>query len=174
MRTKTDNAAHVGVHAFEIAGLGKAPFRFTGMLENCITYPDGSTQAGGTCDYCGTGIRYEFHLLSADGQKSKVGCDCIARSGDEGIKKAYLSSPEFRKNQAAKRQAKAESVRFELDTLLAAHGEDLKALPHPRGFIDRQTHQALTLLDYFTWYRENAGASGREGTLKELKRHLAK
>ena len=50
---KTDNAANVGKHKFELAGLGMAPFRFIGASENAITYPDGTTKAVGSCDYCG-------------------------------------------------------------------------------------------------------------------------
>lgn len=66
-------------HPWEIAGLGLAPFSFLGMTENAFRMPNGSSKAGGSCDYCGTGIRYEFHCASSDGRRFKVGCDCIAR-----------------------------------------------------------------------------------------------
>lgn len=173
MSTKTENPANVGKHKFEVAGLGAGPFRFTHMEENVITYPDGTTQAGGCCDYCFTGIRYEFHIVSKDGKRSKVGCDCIAKVGDEGLLKAYKTSKQWRDLQAYKRAIKAAKVRDELTALIGDSAATLAVLPHPRGFTDRQTHQPMTALDYYRWHLENAGASGRDGTLRELKRHLA-
>jgi hypothetical protein len=71
----------MNVHPFEKAGLGQAPFRCVGMVENVFMLPDGNSKAGGFCDYCYTGIRYEFHIESADQKKFKVGCDCVRRTG---------------------------------------------------------------------------------------------
>lgn len=67
------------IHPFEEAGLGLAPFRFTGMSENVINHGNGHMQAGGTCDYCYNGIRYEYWIASADGKRFKVGCDCVLK-----------------------------------------------------------------------------------------------
>ena len=125
---KTENPEHVGKHAFEVAGLGLAPFRYVGMSENVINYPDGSSKAGGCCDYCASGIRFEFHIMSADGKAAKVGCDCIAKVADEGLLKAYKSSPEYRAKERAKRAVKAAAVFKELSALIAVKAGVLAAM----------------------------------------------
>lgn len=173
---KTDNQAHIGKHAFEIAGLGLAPFRFLCVHVNAVTIgfgADAITKPGGSCDYCGTAILNEFHIQSADGKNSKVGCDCIMKAGDGGIMRAYKSSPAYRLAQNTKRQAKAARVTLELDSLLATHRDALSALPHPRGFVDRATGRALTLLDSAQWLFAHSGASGRASLLKSLRARLA-
>jgi hypothetical protein len=70
-------------HPFEKAGLGKAPFSCTGVSENVWDNGDGTTKAGGVCDYCGTGIRWEFWIKGsiAGAKQFKVGCDCVAKTG---------------------------------------------------------------------------------------------
>lgn len=167
---KTDTVANVGKHAFEVAGLGAAPFRFVGMSENYITYPDGTTQAGGCCDYCFTGIRYECHCVSSDGKRFKVGCDCIAKVGDEGLLKAYKNSPELRAHKRALAAAKDARVKLEISSLLAQHSEAFAAQPHSRGFVDRSTGKPMTRLDEINWCFDHCGASGRARNLKWLKR----
>jgi hypothetical protein len=165
---KTENAADVGKHAFEIAGLGLAPFRFVGMSENVISYPDGTQQAGGSCDYCSTGIRFECVIVSKDGKRSKVGCNCIAKVGDAGLLKAYKTSPEFRAHARALRFKKAEAVRIALIDFIAGNRSQLKAQPHSRGFVDRQTGAPLTRLDEINWQFDHCGAAGRASLLKSL------
>lgn len=169
---KTDNAMHVGRHAFELAGLGLAPFRFVGASENVITYPDGTSKAGGTCDYCGTGIRTECHVRSRDGNQFKVGCDCIRKVGDEGLMKAYKSSPAYRAKQAELREARRKAVFAQVTGLLASGADKLRAMPHPRGFTDRQTGQPLTAYDQAKWLYEHSGSAGMASLLKWLNRIL--
>lgn len=73
-------------HPFEKAKLGAAPFVCTHVTENAFVMPEGGTKAGGCCDYCGTGIRWEFWIRGADKRVFKVGCDCVAKTG-YGIEK---------------------------------------------------------------------------------------
>lgn len=166
---KTDDPAQVGKHRFELAGLGKAPFRFAGMSENLLRHADGHCQPGGSCDYCGNGIRFECWVLSADGRRFKVGSDCIRKVDDSGLMAAYKSSPQFREHQRKLRLAKAQRELAELDAMIAAHRDALAALPHPHGFLDRKTGAPLTRLDSVLWLRQNAGATGRAGLLRSLK-----
>lgn len=170
---KTDNPADVGRHAFEVAGLGLAPFRFVGATENAITYPDGTTKAGGTCDYCGTGIRLECHVQSADGKRFKVGCNCIDKVGDKGLLAAYKSSPEFRQHQRELRYAKSAAQREAALALLNANREALSAKPHPHGFINRETGDPLTFVDYAEWMLDHAGANACAGLLKFIPKVLS-
>jgi hypothetical protein len=170
--TKTDNAKLVGVHKFEAAGLGKAPFRFAGTSENVVvvgTGEDAYTKAGGSCDYCGSCIRTEFWLLSADGRRFKVGCDCIEKAGERGVLQAYKSSPEYRAKQREKARAKDNAVLAELLPLMEILKPTLVAAPHPYGFTDRQTGVPLTAWDSLQWSFNACGASGRAKLLKGLK-----
>lgn len=168
---KTDNAAEVGQHVFERAGLGLAPFKFVGMSENAVKCGvNGETKAGGSCDYCGTGIRFEFWLKSADAKTFKVGCDCINKSGDAGLMRAYKTSHEYRKHQRNLRAAKAQREALELAALVESLTPALSAKPHPYGYTDRQTGAPLTMLDYVKYSIGCCGASGRAGWLRRLKR----
>ena len=169
----TDNPAEVGKHRFEVAGLGLAPFRFIGVSENVITYPDGTQQAGGSCDYCGTGIRYECHVESRDGKRFKTGCDCIAKVGDAGLLKAYKSSPEYRIHQRELTYRRNEVIRVTLLADIAANTAKLATMPHPAGYADRKTGKPLTALDWAQWYMQNSGAAGRRWLAGALKRLLA-
>lgn len=173
LEMKTDIESNVGKHAFEVAGLGLAPFKFVGASENRITYPDGSSKAGGCCDYCFTGIALECHVQSSDGKRFKVGCNCIEKVGDSGLMKAYKTSPEYRAIQRAKVAAKNKAVFDALQSTIAANEARLSAMPHPRGFTDRATGAALTMLDQVKWLLNNCGASGRASTLKMLQKTLA-
>lgn len=80
-------------HRFENAGLGKWPYRFQGVDD---------PGRGSSCDYCGTGIRFQFWFRSADGKRFKTGCDCFYKAF-EGLE----STTVYRQVQKAERQAKA-------------------------------------------------------------------
>ena len=169
---KTDTTANIGKHAFEVAGLGLAPFRFIGASENVITFPDGTQKAGGSCDYCGTGIRTECVIMSADGKQSKVGCNCIEKVGDTGIMKAYKSSREYRDKQRQIRNKKAAAIFQELTALIQANSDLFSSQPHPYGFTDRKTGVPLTYLDSVNWMMNASGNKGRAGLLTSLKTRL--
>jgi hypothetical protein len=178
--TGTDDASKIGqtVHAFELAGLGKAPFRFLGVRENAHTIP-GTTinKPGGSCDYCLESIRWEYRIQSADGKTFKVGCDCVAKVGDAGLRR-YVDAARRnveRKQRAARAAKKASSVDSEIAALMTdpAVTEKLASLPHPRGYSDRETGRALTMLDQVTWMLENAGRAGKAKTLAAIKAAIA-
>lgn len=146
------------IHIFERAGLGKAPFRFVGMTEMVITYPDGSSKAGGTCDYCGAGIRYAFHCESTDGNKFAVGCDCIHKIGDRGLIK-QISRVEREMRDAKNKIARERKAARKADRIEAA----IKTLPTVRGILAEQPHpfkgfadEGKTLLDYVRFCLDNS------------------
>src|SRR6185369_3607718 len=97
------------MHPFEKAGLGLAPFRCVGVYKNAYqACPGAPIQAGGSCDFCGTGIMYEYKILSSDGKGFKVGCDCVAKTGGEsqvvGMRNERLKIE--REARKAKREAR--------------------------------------------------------------------
>jgi hypothetical protein len=120
---KSDNPEAIGQHCFERAGLGRAPFRVTGFttMKYCAA-PGAPILPGGTCDYCGTAIMYACEITSSDGKTFKVGCDCVNRTGDEGLIRAYKKTPAYRAHQKVLRDAKDEATRAELTRLLTDEG----------------------------------------------------
>jgi len=167
---KTDDPSLVGIHVFERAGLGRAPFRCVGVSQNLYPLGDGTSKPGGTCAYCGTGIEWECWIHSADGLTFPVGTDCVERTGDEGLIKAYKTSADYRAAQAAKREIRDQKVTRELADLLDdPHVQYiLHALPHPNP---ARTDESL--LDHAEWMRKNAGASGRKRILKAIRAAVA-
>lgn len=172
--TKTDNPAHVGVHVFERAGLGKAPFRCVGVVQKSYqASPDSPVQPGGSCDYCGTGIYFHCMIRSADGRTFKVGSDCVFKTGDAGLLKSYKTRPEVRALAKAKRDAKDDRVIAEWRALIEAPATvaTLSAIMVPgRPWIPGDQVSAL---DSFKRLWGMCGASGRARTLKQLKTRLA-
>ena len=98
-------------HPFEKSGLGKAPFSCTHVTENVWDNGDGTTKAGGFCDYCGTGIRWEFWIKGsiAGAKQFKVGCDCVAKTGwgIEGFEKVRADHTRARRQAGAKARREA-------------------------------------------------------------------
>lgn len=106
------------IHPFQKSGLGIAPFSCTHVTENVFALPDGTSKAGGCCDYCGTGIRWEFWIKGsvAGAKQFKVGCDCVAKTGwgIEGFEKVRAA------HIRARRQAGAQSRRAARQAQVAA------------------------------------------------------
>ena len=173
MNIKTDNIAEVGKHKFEVAGLGLPPYRLTGMNENKYVACQGApAQPGGTCDYCGNSIMFEFWCVSRDGKRFKVGCDCINRSGDEGLIRAYKQSPEMRRKNREARYRKDAVNNDKLGALLVDYKDKMASWPHPGGFKDRVTGLPLSYLDYFNWMRGHCGAAGKAALLRQTVKKL--
>ena len=147
------------VHTFERAGLGLAPFKFVGFFENVfVACPGAPPKPGGTCDYCGTGIRDCFQIQSADGKKFVVGCDCVAKTGDAGLRKIIDG-----KVAEIKRERAHALDDEKIATGLAAFKEPaveaaLKLAPHP---VDHWAAKGQTKWDQLDWFFRNAGRSGR-------------
>ena len=146
------------VHCFQVAGLGLAPFHFTGnMTESVHVVPGGDPKPGSSCDYCGTAIRYVFWVQSADNKQFKVGCDCIHKTGDRGLIQE-ISTAE-RKLRDMKNKAAQERKGARIRARIAAAKELLPSVcgrladqPHPTKYF---ADQGNTLLDYVNWCFEN-------------------
>lgn len=62
-------------HPFERVGLGRAPFRCTGVEDA------GSRDE--RCQFCTTPIRYVYHIAGADDSTFQVGSECVKQTGGE-------------------------------------------------------------------------------------------
>ncbi len=167
MKNATNNAATETkgatmsdyTHKFELAGLGKAPFRFVGYERK--TYqacPGAPVQVGGSCDYCSTGIVDMFYVESADGKRFKVGSSCIEKCGKRGEQltdAVKLQVRKIKRERKAERDAKRiAAARETLETVR----EGLAAKAHP---LQWRADQGDTLADWADWMLKNAGTKGR-------------
>jgi len=94
----------MSLHPFENAGLGKAPFHCTHVVDSWSA-----------CQYCGTAIRYQFHIKGTDGAHFFVGSDCVAKTGGhehvEGFKAVRTAHvKKLREMKAAARRAEREAL----------------------------------------------------------------
>lgn len=112
-------------HVFELAGLGRAPFRFVGMIQQDLCYGEVilnreeyektgvsvTTKPGGSCDFCGQYIVRMFKIQDADGKCFKVGCDCVDKTGDAGLVRAVSKAKRaYEADKRAARKTKKEAA----------------------------------------------------------------
>ena len=157
MNTTTNGNA---THPFEIAGLGKAPFRFVGAYVSKFQAVPGDPscpiQPGTSCDYCAAGIMTVCVIRSSDGREFKVGCDCVLKVGDKGL--ARKVSAEVAKRRTESAHARADKRIAEAVAELPAVADKLRAQPHRNAW---QAENGLTMLDCVEWLLANAGRKGK-------------
>ena len=150
------------VHVFESAGLGKAPFKFVHMtIETYQACPGAPIQPGGSCDYCGHPIKQMYHIQSSDGKEFKVGCDCVEKTGDKGLKKQI----DKKKREVAREKRREQYICTKEAILKLRSDYDLTKLPHPNHFM---ADKGLTLDDWLTWMFNHAGNAGLKKTYNTL------
>ena len=181
--TNVTTVTQNGVHAFEKAGLGKAPFRIVGCCEKrgpiVLSQAGGVTmtcgapgQPMGVCDFCGTGIAECWAVRSADGKQFEVGCDCVRKTGDAGMTKVIDAA--IAKKRREKAAAKGDADAAYVDAALADYAtrEKLAAAKHPLA-ADKPWLADRTALDYVEFVRRGVGNAGL-ARLAKLIRSIAK
>lgn len=150
------------VHAFERAGLGKAPFRFDGFEVRTFQACHGApVQPGTCCDFCFTGISNVFWIKSADGKRFKVGCDCVEKTGDRGLRKVIDAKvAEHRRALSHKRDDAKIAAALEILPFVSV---TLALRPHPNAWRNGET-----MLDHVEWMLANAGRAGRVKVAKVI------
>jgi len=160
------------VHAF--AHLGQAPYTYVGYRH--LTYQachGAPIQVGGSCDHCMTGIMDAYYFRSADGKEFKVGSTCVAKAGDQGLKKAINADV-----AKIRRERKALRDKHRIEAAMASYGHYIGHFantPHPYGFKNRETNEPMTFCDWVDWMMDNSGTAGKlkvakviEAEIKEL------
>ena len=156
--------------------LGQPPYAFIGVVEK-IHYPctdlDGNPDsrvppvACGTCDHCGTCIRYAYKLKSSDGKQFEVGCDCILKA-DKEPKLVRIITEERRKiereNRLKREEAKIADLTPQYEAIICV----LEKSPHPNEYY---AGQGKTLADYYSFILRSCGNAG---TIKYMKLAIAK
>lgn len=148
-------------HPFEISGLGVAPFRCVGMTARRT--PTG--QPAGTCQHCGTGILYCYHIVDAAGKKTIVGSQCVFKTLSEfdrtlTAEVRKLKAKADREAREAKNLARWAALAPRVDAarnILATRPTLFANLPHPNEYF---ASQGRTLRDYYE-YCLNGGEAGR-------------
>ena len=162
---RPDGSLVMAIHVFERAGLGKAPFRIVGVEyrvgpikigeHNGVEIWAGSPgQPMGSCKFCGQGIAECWIIESSDGNRFDVGCDCVRKTGDVGLKKAM--APHLREKRQARDDAKIEAGKAWFDEQCAA------------GF-DFGERTRGCFAEYFEWMMRNAGRSGKLRAIREAR-----
>jgi len=170
MTTTTTTTA--GIHRFESAGLGKAPFTYIGEQFQNLAHGQRvlgnvggcelTTKPGGTCQYCGTAILNLFTVESADGKRFIVGSECVLKTGDKGIIRKVQDA--VKKNTAQRRIERGNAAALKLGIRIQAaadrigEAQGLKGKPHPNASMARD---GMTLFNYVEWLLKNGGTSGR-------------
>ena len=164
------------MHVFEQAGLGIAPFK-------CVGFSTTSTRAslnsycrshglmyttnlcGGTCDYCGTAIWNVFRIRSSDAKEFVVGCDCVLKTNDIGLRnivgKITAEAAKARKQQSEQEKI-AQLNDWVNDSEVRAK---LTEIAHPKL-------RNLTMLNYVEWMIVHAGTTGKIKIWRLIDKHL--
>jgi hypothetical protein len=103
----------------------------------------------GTCDYCSQGIAQCWTVESSDGRRFVVGCDCVEKTGDSGMRRTV--NTEKRKLQHARDDRRIAAARAALPAAESA----LRAMASPN--LDRPTDTAW---DFVNWMFAYAGRAG--------------
>lgn len=153
------------IHAFEKAGLGKAPFQWIGVVikrgpikwtdKNGIIHEIGSPgQPMGCCAYCYTGIA-ECHIVeSSDGKRFEVGSSCVRKTGDTGLKTSVREA--VREARVEREDVRIKRVQVVLQTSERVKTA-LRQKEHPNEY---RAAKGFTALEYCEWMMINAGHSG--------------
>jgi len=172
------------MHPFEKANLGKAPFRSLNVFvsEGPITLPNGITvgspgQPMGTCDYCGTGIKYCCKVESADNRTFVIGLDCANKlytssnqtSSQLARDPVYqeIKKEKLRLQRKKRHQREAKQLAEGKEWAHANH-QALHSIPN----YDRNGNQRGTLWTSYEWYLRHAGTSGNLKNYKYMKKRL--
>jgi len=150
------------MHKFEQAGLGQAPFRVIGCFEDRgphkhvgpggVTVEVGSPgQPMGSCKYCGQGIAVCYVIRSSDGKEFTVGSDCVAKTGDNGIKGQVNVYKTKARNEATDNRIRMAYERFDSDSKVQ---EYLKT-----SYLPGNGNRAL--YGYIEWCKRGAGRAGK-------------
>jgi hypothetical protein len=144
------------IHAFEEAGLGKAPFK-------CVQVYWSQTLRA--CDFCSTCIMEVCVIRSSDNRTFIVGNQCVFKTGDRGLidlvkREVNALRARMRKEKDAARVASAKELLNNNQVK-----ESLAAQPHPIAYW---AEQGRTLLSYVEWLMENGGMSGQVRAAKMI------
>ena len=147
-------------HPFELSGHGHAPYRCVGMRENWFEMPGFGRKPGGSCQHCGTGILYEYQIVSSDGVRFHVGSSCVEKTektmdGYQAVRTAHVSAQrqacatkrrqEREEKWAAERSLRRVTARAEFEH---EHGDLLARIESYTGPVEFVQSMKASLKEY--------------------------
>lgn len=159
----------VVTHIFELAGLGKAPFRFVGVKEVWHqAHYSAPKKPGSACDLCGHAIAECCFIASADGRQFKVGNDCVKKTGDAGLRN--ITQRAINKLKRDKQALKDAALVDEYD---GAMRQFLHSTPgaHPNEYY---ASQGKTIGDYLLFGYTSSGTASKAKSIRKHKEALDK
>lgn len=143
------------VPTFEAKGLGVAPFTFVGFEEKVFSIPGEYSKAGGTCQLCGTPIRFCYWFQDATGKRFYVGSTCVGKHEKLTNVSAYAKAKrehdrkvreEKRMQEFRAEEAKWEAAKAEYESIM--NSDWAKSVAHPKGLTDWKTGKVRSYADY--------------------------
>lgn len=145
---------NAGAHPFELAGMGRGPYQFVGMVSipgaalaeaNCEAYnaalrelPRDLIGGCGTCSNCGMAIMNICIIRDADGKRYGVGSDCVLKTDDKALgHKAKIAVAKHRRNLAREAADKRRQDRHA--KYLVDHADEIAA----KAKLDQERQDAL-------------------------------
>ena len=116
MELNMNTSTPTSIHAFELAGLGQAPYRFIGEID--------LGRACDHCQFCGHLIRYQEIIRDKNNNQFVVGNECIYKHGDSGMVSLVKQAKKERaaKQKRAKIEEKRKLLEEELQRQRDANG----------------------------------------------------
>ena len=138
-------------HAFEQAGLGKAPFRLHGFRD----------RPGSACDYCGTSIKHVFVIRSADKRTFNVGSTCVMKTADYSLRQEV-------EEKIAELKARSSQQRIGQMQALLERPDVLDRLAKEQAPDPWRASEGDTAKDWCLWMVENSEQTGKLKVAKFL------
>ncbi len=167
------NTTPAAIHPFEKAGLGPAPFRCVDVVERVYVACQGAdAQPGGSCAFCGQGIKVCCVIKSSDGRKFDVGSDCVAqlakdcaRTDLERAARSLVDAANAIKTRKA--NARKDVAITAARELLAANRARLDAMIYD-GVV-KHSHGPRSCGDQLEWMLHNGGRALKMRAAKLIK-----
>lgn len=162
------------IHIFEEAGLGKAPFSFQYVWQ--MPHPSMMEGIGGVemynnqmksapcrvgcCHFCGMPLIYHYIIKSSDNKTFAVGCECVNKSTDAGLKSQIAKAK--REMASQKRLEKKNSKRIEQinarKALIASKIDSFKGeYPRAYDFLQSISEQSAPIFHSFLYQLQTYG-----------------
>lgn len=158
------------VHAFEVSGLGRAPFEFVALvrdgdpLDRNLARMVGATL--GRCQHCGRKLEHNCLIRDRDGRCSVVGTGCVRLCGDEGMARDLGTAEAERRALATHARRQAEECERQARMAIATQRRKADHAARTAGLAERNAW----LLDLLADERDRGSAEHLGRLLRNFSR----
>ncbi len=171
-------------HPFEVAGLGKAPFRYLGIETQDLRYGSRilnreeyvrtgiaiETKPGGSCALCGTYIVEMHRFRDAGGKAFHVGSDCVEKhlADRAGSRKLVAAVRQAGRDRATAIRRVREDDKIAAGTTMLAREDVRAALAAQPSAVAWRATNGDTRLDEIEFRLQHSGRAGKLRIAAEL------